>query len=77
MDVLKIFGQKKAKYLRQLSLGRGGKDLEKLTEAGSYRVQNYKCSFVHCSADTTICLYSPGPVPAGQLIGWEFIPTHS
>ena len=26
---------------------------------------------------TTICLYSPGPVPAGQLIEWEFIPTHS
>ena len=26
---------------------------------------------------TTICLYSPGPVPAGQLIEWEFTPTHS
>ena len=25
-----------------------------------------------------ICiLYSPGPVPAGQLIEWEFSPTHS
>ena len=29
------------------------------------------------TAVTTICLYSPGPVPAGQLIGWEFIPIHS
>ena len=26
---------------------------------------------------TTICLYSPGPVPAGQLIEWEISPTHS
>ena len=26
---------------------------------------------------TTICLYSPGSVLAGQLIEWDFTPTHS